>query len=46
MIVRHEDTIAKEVDVIQDQINISKKAKRKLFQHKVYQWIKSNMVLT
>jgi len=34
------DTIVKDVDMIQDQVNISKKAKRKLLQQKLYYWLK------
>ncbi len=36
----HDDTIVKDVDVIQDQVNISKKAKSKLLQQKLYHWLK------
>lgn len=37
---RQDDTVVKEVDVIQDQVSISRKAKRKLFQQKLYRWLK------
>lgn len=36
------NTLFEEAEIVEDQVHISKKARRQLFKQKVYHWMKAN----